>query len=247
MKKRNLYVLVLILVLTVGYAAVSTTLYQQFKVLLAESEDFKIIFSDSIVNGARKKETINENEDTIVFSTENLGTTDDVNTLDYEVANMSRNYDAEVSVSCSTTNADVVFLYQPEVNTVIAGESQKGRVELKVTKNQDIVKNDDITCMMNVRKVSRNELGNEYIPEYKDSTLNGADPVLDNDKLIPVKLASDGTVTVASTKEEWYNYENKEWANAVILKDIPSKTYSVGETILESDIESYFVWIPRYR
>ena len=51
----------------------------------------------------------------------------------------------------------------------------------------------------------------------------------------------------ADTKENWYNYSNKEWANGVIMVESPSKTYKVGDIIEEKDIESYFVWIPRYR
>ena len=84
-----------------------------------------------------------------------------------------------------------------------------------------------------------------YAENYHEDILNGTDPVL-KDSLIPVTISDDGTVTYADTKKEWYNYSNKKWANAVILIDSPSQTYSVGDTILESDIESYFVWIPKY-
>ena len=80
---------------------------------------------------------------------------------------------------------------------------------------------------------------------YKETILNGTDPVL-KDKLVPVTIKDNGEVTYADITTEWYDYENKVWANAVILVDSPSKTYSVGDTILESDIESYFVWIPKY-
>ena len=83
------------------------------------------------------------------------------------------------------------------------------------------------------------------IKKYTETILNGTDPVL-KDNLVPIKIASDGTVTKADISKEWYNYENKEWANAVILKD-ESITYNNGETIPESNIESYFVWIPRYK
>ena len=80
---------------------------------------------------------------------------------------------------------------------------------------------------------------------YKETILNGTDPVL-KDNLIPIKIASDGTATKADTSSEWYSYANKEWANAIILKD-ETKTYNNGDTIPESNIESYFVWIPRYK
>lgn len=82
-----------------------------------------------------------------------------------------------------------------------------------------------------------------------EDTSNASPPKIDDeDKLKPVKLADDGTVTyVSQDDEEWYNYSEKRWANAVILVDSPSQTYEVGDTIKESDIESYFVWIPKYK
>ena len=49
----------------------------------------------------------------------------------------------------------------------------------------------------------------------------------------------------AALNTEWYNYSEKRWANAVILKD-ESINYSVLDIIPESNIESYFVWIPKY-
>jgi len=72
-----------------------------------------------------------------------------------------------------------------------------------------------------------------------------AEPVIKGD-LIPVTILNDGTVKRADTTTEWYNYSNKEWANAVILMD-KTQTYNAGDIIPESNIESYFVWIPRYK
>ena len=80
---------------------------------------------------------------------------------------------------------------------------------------------------------------------YNEAGLNGADPVL-REELVPVTIANNGDVTKANVEEEWYNYKEKQWANAVILKD-KSVPYMVGATIPEDNIESYFVWIPRYR
>ncbi len=82
--------------------------------------------------------------------------------------------------------------------------------------------------------------------KYIDRELNGADPVLSN-KLIPITInEEDGKVTRASEKEKWYDYENQEWANAVILRD-GKVDPGENQPIDEADIESYFVWIPRYR
>ena len=81
---------------------------------------------------------------------------------------------------------------------------------------------------------------------YKEEILNGADPVLGQD-MIPVTLDGDGTVKYANLNTPWYKYEEKRWANAVILKSNPSKSYKTGDIILEDDIESYFVWVPRFK
>ena len=63
--------------------------------------------------------------------------------------------------------------------------------------------------------------------------------------LVPVTIENDGTVKYADTSESWYNYCDKRWANAVILES--GASYKVGDTIQESDIQSYFVWIPKYK
>ena len=84
-----------------------------------------------------------------------------------------------------------------------------------------------------------------FTKRYKESILNGMDPVLANG-LIPVTMEDDGTVHKAYIGKEWYKYEIQKWANAVILED-ESIEYQNGETIPESNIESYFVWIPKYR
>ena len=80
---------------------------------------------------------------------------------------------------------------------------------------------------------------------YKEDLLNGTDPVLKDD-LVPVTIDNNGTVKKADLGSSWYHYEEKRWANAVVLKN-EQEDYLAGETIPEDNIESYFVWIPKYR
>jgi len=79
---------------------------------------------------------------------------------------------------------------------------------------------------------------------YKEAILNGTQPVLSSN-LVPVNISNNGTVTKADTSKEWYRYKNQRWANAVVL--VSKTNYSNGQTIPESNIQSYFVWIPRYK
>ena len=86
-----------------------------------------------------------------------------------------------------------------------------------------------------------------FTTTYTEGILNGTDPVLE-EPLIPVIIESDGTVKKANLESEWYSYEKKNWANAVILFDeTQNSNYKIGDTIPENAIESYFVWIPKYR
>ena len=84
-----------------------------------------------------------------------------------------------------------------------------------------------------------------FTDKYIEPILNGTDPVLEN-PLLPVTISDDGVVRKADLASEWYDYETKQWANAVILFD-ESKTYASGDIIPEDAIESYFVWIPKFR
>ncbi len=84
-----------------------------------------------------------------------------------------------------------------------------------------------------------------FVSEYQEGILNGTDPVI-KDGLIPVIIEDNGVVKKADVNQEWYKYADKRWANAVILND-ESKTYQNGEVIPENNIESYFVWIPRFK
>ena len=126
---------------------------------------------------------------------------------------------------------------KPESGMLLINE--KGKMSIKAKING--------YCVMKKYNESTPNIVDNSICEgnYKEEILNGTDPVL-KDKLVPVTIKDSGEVTYADTNIEWYDYENKIWANAVILVSNPSKTYSAGDTILEDDIESYFVWIPKY-
>ncbi len=81
---------------------------------------------------------------------------------------------------------------------------------------------------------------------YSEPLLQGADPVLGKG-MVAVEIGENGEVTKADPTAKWYEYGKKKWANAVILANGKTEEdYEVGDQIEESDIESYFVWIPKY-
>ena len=83
-----------------------------------------------------------------------------------------------------------------------------------------------------------------YSKNYTEYILNGADPEL-YEGLIPIEISETGIIKYADPQTEWYKYEDKKWANAVLVTN--PANYKVGDTISEKDILMYYVWIPRYR
>ena len=74
------------------------------------------------------------------------------------------------------------------------------------------------------------------------------------DGLIPVMYNGSKWVKADSSNSnetyKWYDYDNKLWANAVLVTSTNRSAYqnaSAGTTITESDILAFYVWIPRYK
>ena len=141
-----------------------------------------------------------------------------------------------------------IYIDDEETNTIPTKDSGYYLdLEKSTCTNNAIIQFDTNTWSPVIKNMSEYKTRCElhFGSEYKESILNGTDPVLEA-PLIPVTIDNDGVVRKASLANEWYSYEKKNWANAVILFD-ENETYEDGEIIPEEAIESYFVWIPKYR
>ena len=151
------------------------------------------------------------------------------------------------------SNGDLYFAFyvDNEISSKMPGKGEGyvlDKEKTNCTKGASVEFNETDWSVKVLNMTERNTKCTLYFKKsYSETILNGADPVL-KEPLIPVTIENDGTVKRADLSLEWYNYENKEWANAVILFDeSTNSSYQAGDTIPESAIESYFVWIPRYR
>ena len=74
---------------------------------------------------------------------------------------------------------------------------------------------------------------------------SGANKPILYTKMIPVVY--DGTKWVYSdgTQTNWYNYTDKQWANAVVLNS--GVTKNAGDEVTEEDVALWYVWLPRYK
>ncbi len=73
--------------------------------------------------------------------------------------------------------------------------------------------------------------------------------------LIPIRY-DNNKIYIADYKEKWYDYNNNEWANAVLIDhtnpEVMKKFYTDGKLnvnteITTDDILQMYVWIPRYK
>jgi hypothetical protein len=103
MKRMKIEILISLLFIVVGLAAVTTNLIINGSTSIASNQDdFLVYFSDVKVNGTQDLSLV-KNEKLLVFYKEFSAVGDKV-TIDYDVTNASKNYDATVSISCTESN-----------------------------------------------------------------------------------------------------------------------------------------------
>ena len=102
--------------------------------------------------------------------------------------------------------------------------------------------------VIGITSVTGNIVINAYVPVIEAVTKPNA-PVLNGD-MIPVYYDNGWKkADVSNTGNSWYDYTNQKWANAVTVVSSKRSTYKsvgVGASISIDDINTMWVWIPRY-
>lgn len=256
-------IMVALLVLAVGFAAITTTLIINGTLSIgpdSEGFDQDVIFTKASSVG---NAYITDNGKTIQFSADLQDIGQEVD-LKFEITNKNRQYDAEGTIECGFVDEDnalngyITITPSPDSFSIEASRKKTGHVTVRMIRSyigsEDNSDDDDpvnageieFKCTIKLEAGERDSLAPELPDPYSDSILNGADPVLTGG-LIPVTITNNGTVEYADVYESWYDYSNKQWANAVILVDGAGAKYDEGDVINEDDIQAYFVWVPKYK
>ena len=135
MKIKRSTILLLIFVLTIGFATISTILNMNGSLALGEN-DLKVKFNRSLLNGANRPTFINKEGNIITFGSGDL-IEEGESVLDYEVVNMSRQYDANVQVTCTTDAKNVTINNPSEPTRLNSGDVITGNVSLVSTKREE--------------------------------------------------------------------------------------------------------------
>ncbi len=166
MKKRA-SIVVAILLLAVGFAAISTTLIINGSAKVGENaDDFSVIFTKASLDGTDVYANVIDSTKKIInFTTSDLKTLNQTSILTYEVTNNSSNYDAEVTVNCKvkdgTTAKYTSIKNELEGNATVvkAKETLNGTLTVTLNKTATEEVKEEYVCELTFNAVERDTLG----------------------------------------------------------------------------------------
>ena len=168
MKRKNILVLA-ILLMAIGFAAVSTTLFINGNTNVASNtQDFDVYFSKTYENGVENN-TLIQDKTHITFEA-NLKEIDEVYELKYEVTNASKNYDVSVSINVPNGNEYLRVTNDFDTSNLLARTTREGILTLKVIKGVTEEIQFPIEITITVNALERTTLGSETI---KNGTIYG--------------------------------------------------------------------------
>ena len=173
MKKRT-SIVVAILLLTVGFAAIGTTLIINGKTKVSENtDDFSVIFTAASLDGTDVyANVIDDTKKIINFSTNDLKTLNQTSVLNYEVTNNSANYDAEVQVNCKTkenTTAKYTSIKNEldgNATVIKAKETLNGTLTITLNKTATEEVREEYVCELTFSAVERDSIAVSGINLY---------------------------------------------------------------------------------
>ena len=176
MKKKSMLIIA-ILLMSIGFAAISTTLILNGNANVSENnEDFSVIFTAASIDGNDVYTTaVDDTKKTITFTTSELKTLNQTSILTYEVTNNSSNYDANVTVTCvpkTGTTAKYTSIknkLENDATVVKAKETLNGTLTVTLDKVATESVTEEYTCKLEFNAVERDTIGKEIPAFQKDS------------------------------------------------------------------------------
>lgn len=171
----------------------------------------------------------------------------DINSLG---TGLSNSLNLKYALTTSSTSPTTGVVSSGNFNGKIAGD----KVNLLTSKEYTATTTDTyyLWIWLDAEETSSDTMNQSFSLSLNGSCMNdvpASKPDI-KDGMIPVVISSNGiTSTISEDDASWYNYNNKEWANMVLVSDSSRSTYqnTSGVVVSEDDILAYYVWIPRYK
>lgn len=141
MRNRKLGILLALLVITVAFASVTTTLVLTGVLSIGSDTagfDADVVFNSVTILGGEY--TLSDNNKTLEFKTDYLNTLGSETTLSFEISNNSRQYDAQAVVECSSIDSVYDSYVSVDITptgtfTLDALETESGTIKVKLTRS----------------------------------------------------------------------------------------------------------------
>ena len=226
MKKRA-SIVVAILLLAVGFAAISTTLIINGNTKVSENaDDFSVIFTKASLDGTDVyANVISEDKKTITFETNDLKSLNQTSVLNYEVTNNSSNYDAEVQVNCkvkeNTTAKYTSITNELEGNATVikAKTSLNGTLTVTLNKTATEEVREEYVCTLEFNAVERDTLGSSgptYYYAFGTPTTASATDYTTLGKNVFVRLGANDSKAVCINDNGLFCIKPNDYDNTVI-------------------------------
>ena len=225
MRKNKKLMLAAILLLGIGFAAVSTTLYINGNVgITANTADFDVKFTSATLDGTDISTTaISADGKTITYGTNDLSMVGDKSTLDFEVTNNSELYDTEVSIECtaSGTKADYYTITKEVASTIVAKTKEAGKVDVELIKatTEDIT--EEFTCTLTATATERTTkgeaapVGTTYYYAFGTPTTSSTTDFTTLGKDVFARLGSDNSTGVCINDGGLFCIQANDYDNSV--------------------------------
>ena len=254
---RKKYLLIGLLFIAIGFAAVTTTLViNGTSTIKKNSDDFKVYYSDALVNGNQDLSVVVD--DTHLSFKTTLDTLGQTYVLDYDVTNSSKIYDAQLTMNCTGGNEYLTVVNSFDtVHNLFATDTRRGKLTLTLAKSYSGADMDvEIVCTLGANAVERNSeaTGTPKDPvavckwEYEDLDESGSLTVGDRyakceDAFYVTDVTEDNVemLTVQALTSEYRQAVPGEtyadYVDFMSLNDIPSNGTWDGRRDL--DIQTY--------
>ena len=225
--KRESMLIVAVILMSIGFAAISTTLIINGNAKVSENnEDFSVIFTAASIDGKDVYSTaVDETKKTITFTTGELKTLNQTSILTYEVTNNSSNYDANVTVTCvpkTGTTAKYTSIKNKLENaaTVVkAKETLNGTLTVTLDKVATESVTEEYTCKLEFNAVERDTLGSSeptYYYAFGTPTTASATDYTTLGKNVFIGLGTDNTKGVCINDNGLFCIKTNDYDNSVL-------------------------------
>jgi len=198
MKKLKFIILETLILISIGFALVTTNVSLDGSTILSNNkEDFLVYFSDTRINGIQDT-SILKMKNRIIFAFE-LNKINQEEKIEFDITNASTNYNALVTISCIGENEYITINNPNNEFTIESRTTTSSYIVIKQIKSAvnetPIIK--ELSCTLNVNALEKTTVSTEPVPS----------PPVETIKTFQTSEGTTYQFADGMTWEEWINSE----------------------------------------